>query len=133
MKLQKNTGFTLIEVLLALAVLATSMVVLSNLQMKSVFRVWQSREEVDRVFLVKQRLYNLFMYPKKLEREKKEELEEPAVKIETRTFAINRKSSLYPLRDKLMGIGATGTWDNQGRQERIAMVSFVLKAREETK
>ena len=133
MKHRERTAFTLIEVLLALGVLATSMAILSSLQTKSIFRVLYGREEIDRVFLIKQRLYSLLIKPTKLNRPKKERLEEPEMSIETTTFSIPRKSSLFDLRTKLMAMSTTGKWLRAGREQTMRMVSFVFNAKEEKK
>ena len=56
-----SDGFTLMEVLIALFILTSSVYVLFDIQIKSVFRTFRDREIIERVFLVKRDCYELFM------------------------------------------------------------------------
>ena len=128
-------GFTLPEVLLAMVILATSMSLLSELQTKSIFRIFKAREEIDRVYLIKRRLYDLYFAKPEQEigKEKKERIENPDLKLISHTMDINKKSVLKDFADRLRIIWSQGTWESQGKKNQMKMVSFILKPPREKK
>ncbi len=131
--MRSRHGFTFMEVMLALVVLAISITVLGNMQMSSVFRVDRGRELVDRVFLIKRRLYEQFLRPVMSEKAKIDRLEQPPVKITTQTLPVSKKSSLASLRDQLIVLRADGEWPRAGLPGSITMVSFAYRAPEKEK
>src|SRR5579862_3690490 len=54
-------AFTMIEVLLALSILASSVFLLSRLNVRSLFRVMRDRDEIEKIFLIKKDFYK-FLY-----------------------------------------------------------------------
>ncbi len=121
------------EVMLALVVLAISITVLGNMQMSSIFRVDRGREQVDRVFLIKRRLYEQFLRPVMSEKAKIDRLEQPEVKITTQTLPVSKKSTLAAMKDQLIMLRAEGEWQRTGLPGSITMVSFAYRAPEKGK
>ncbi len=64
--MKNKEGFTLLEVLLSLLILVAAVSIISDLQIRLMMRMRSGRENIDRVFLVKKELYDIFLrLPKK--------------------------------------------------------------------
>jgi len=130
---RRPSAFTLVEVLLAMLVLTTSIYLLSSLQIRSVFRVLESRDFVQRVFIVKRQLYDMFLAaPSKRETKEGEqekpiikEYDDPAVKISTQMKTISKKSALRSFAPYVRIIESDGTWKRMVTEHRLPMISFV--------
>src|SRR5277367_5544769 len=127
---RKQPSFTLIEVLLATFVLVSAVYVLSNLQIRSMFRVLSDREEVERVFLVKRDFYSVFIKGKAKIKKAVTKLEEPDVKIVTDAVDFSGKSSFKSLKNKLQLVQTEGTWKSGPFNRSLKIVGFVLKPEE---
>jgi prepilin-type N-terminal cleavage/methylation domain-containing protein len=133
-----KSGFTFFEVLLCLFILSVALGVLSNLQMRGLFRVQQDEDEIGKVFLVKQRLYHYFFRPHEQEQFRPEKpiiakYENPEITIATELVEINTKSSLKPFRDTVLILQAEGSWVYDLLKRRVKMVTLVLKPPKEEK
>jgi prepilin-type N-terminal cleavage/methylation domain-containing protein len=127
---RKQPGFTLIEVLLATFVLVSAVYVLSNLQIRSMFRVLSDREEVERIFLVKRDFYSVFSKGEAKIKKVVTKLEEPDVKIVTDAVELSGKSSFKSLKNKLQLVQTEGTWKSGPLNRSLKIVGFVLKPEE---
>ena len=133
MQSQKSSAFSLLEVLLALFVLAVSMTILTNLQIRSIGRVGRNREEIEYSFIIKKQLYDLFLHPPKNKKPRKEVLEEPAIKLESRKVSLHKKSSLFPLfKDSIAIIRSQGEWKGNRIKKTMTMISFVFEKEKNT-
>lgn len=129
---KNSSAFTFVEVLLALVILATSMTLLSNLQSRSIFRVLDSREQVDRMFHIKRALYEFLLQPKKTRRPRVARIADPESKIISEMREINRKSSLYPLRKNIVLISSRGEWESGPKKKSMTMIGFLFKHEEKS-
>jgi len=125
-------AFTLLEVLLALSILTSSVFVLSQLHMRALFRVIRDRNEIEKIFLVKKDLYKLFFkadkkaWPKE-EKPQINKLENPEMVITSYVRDIDAKSSLKKFKDKIFIAQSEGEWKSGHLEQRAKIVSFVLK------
>jgi hypothetical protein len=126
----KQSGFTLIEVLLAMFILISGVYVLSDLQIRSFFRVLSDREEVERIFLVKKDFYTVFIKGQAKIKKLVTKLEEPDIKIVTEAVEISGKSSFKSLKKKLQLVQTEGTWKSGPSNRSLKIVGFVLKPEE---
>ena len=132
MKNRAAKAFTLPEVLIALFVLSSSMVVLSTNQTRSLFRVLRGRDEIERIFFIKQRLYELFLTPPKTDKQAVEKRETPEVKITSGKAEIDKKSEVYEqFKDRVAVVRSHGGWKRGQSDVALSMVSFVLKEQPE--
>ena len=131
--MKQNVGFTLIEVLLALAILAGSVFFLSDMQIKSMFRVFKSRDEIDRVFLIKKDLYSAYFKLPKDGKPVVNKVENPKTKIVTELVEIGKKSEFKDFADKLQVIQAEGQWVSVEEKYSKKMISFIFKPKEKEK
>ncbi|MCF7799909.1 prepilin-type N-terminal cleavage/methylation domain-containing protein [Candidatus Babeliales bacterium] len=133
----KNKAFTLLEVMLAMFILIMSVGILSDLQIKSIFTVWRDREYLDRVFLVKKELLEIFLDTPKSDKPIKTEIEEPEeknVKIISKIIDIEKKSELRDFIDSVKLIESVGEWQNRfGLKSDFKMISFVLNPEQKEK
>ena len=125
-------AFTLFEVLLALAILTGSVFVLSQLHMRSLFRVVSDRDDIEKIFLIKKDVYSFFFKHdnKKLptrERPTVHTLEIPEMKISSYTAEVDQKSSLKKFKDKILMVYSDAEWKNGTTQRQTKMLTFVLK------
>lgn len=144
----KRSGFTIIEVLLALFILVSSVYVLSNVQIRSVRRVFRDRDEVDRVFLVKKEWMQAYITPfqdkndqeiKPVKRDYVEPM--PEVKIVTARNMLARSllgktkkdDTSKGNQDPLELITTEGTWQKGEAKESIKFVGMVYKPVEKDK
>ncbi|MDQ5890971.1 MAG: hypothetical protein QG604_845 [Candidatus Dependentiae bacterium] len=104
-----RTGFTLMEVMVSLFILSSSMFVLSELQVRSMIRVWQSREDIDRVYVIKKFLYKMYLNPSDA-RKTSQKFEEPPMHMVIEPVEINKKSALAPYAKQLHYLKATAKW-----------------------
>ena len=124
-------GFTLIEVMIAIFILVSSIYVLTDLQIRSLFRVLKDREEVDRVFLVKKDSYTSYITPPKCDKPHITKIEDPAVDIKTEYVELNKKSVFYEHKDLISLIKTTGTWKQNNVMRNIIMITLVEKQQTE--
>ncbi|MFA5074920.1 MAG: hypothetical protein WC436_02345 [Candidatus Babeliales bacterium] len=133
----KNKAFTLLEVMLAMFVLIMSVGILSDLQIKSIFDTWKDREYLDRVFLIKKELLEIFLDTPKSSKPIKTEIEEPEekrVKIINKIIDIEKKSELRNFIDSVKLIESVGEWQNGlGLKRDFKMISFVLDPEQKEK
>jgi len=127
-----GNAFTMIEVLLALSILASSVVVLSRLNVRSLFRVMRDRDEVEKIFLIKKDFYK-FLY--KLDQKTwplhakplVHKLENPEMTISSYVRDIDKKSSLKKFKDKIYIVQSEGVWKSSDLVYNTKIVSFMLK------
>jgi len=129
-----NPAFTLMEVLIATVVVASSIYVLSNLHIRSRLKVLRSAEEIERVFFVKKYLYQLYLQPPTKSKPFKATIEKPDMRITTHKADINpKKSSLRRFAKEIDIIWSEGTWERPGDTPLIKMISFVPKPKQDPK
>lgn len=122
-----SKGFTLSEVMLSLLILSSTMFILSELQVKSMIKVWYGREEIDRLYLIKKYAYKAFMYPEKVKKKEVLTSEEPLTQIEVEKGQISKKSSLAPFKKFLSRVESRGSWDRISGKKEVRMIGFALR------
>jgi hypothetical protein len=126
--MNKNSGFTFAEVLLALFVLVVSIYIFSGLQYGALKKVNKSVEFIDRIFLVKKELYQLYLKPPKKDTVIKKVITNPDVTITTNRQQIDpKKSMLKEFEKEIEIIWAEGAWTSGPDKRSIKMISFVHK------
>jgi len=131
--MKQTQAFTLIEVMIALFILATTGFVLSSVQMRSYMRVESNRKNVERVYLIKKELYQLLMSPPKTDKPVVVKLEDPVLRITSNMVEVPKKSSLHVFNDNLRIIQSQADWKDAGLVRKEKMISFVYQEPEEEK
>lgn len=121
---ERLAGFTMPEILVSLFILSSSMFILSELQVKSMMRVWYGREEIDRLYTVKKYLYKSYLDPEKA-RKQTRQFEDPELKITVQPAGIHKKSSLAPYSDYLQLLNSSGSWTRGDRPRTLSIVTCV--------
>ncbi len=127
----KYHAFTLMEVMLAMGILAISMTLLSTLQTKSVFRVLRGREQIERIYLIKEQVYKAWIGQPKKSTEKPDVIrrENPETKIENWRKQITKKSALAQFEKDIQIVSTTGSWKSGPWNRSMTIASFVFQPR----
>ncbi|MFH1831717.1 MAG: type II secretion system protein [bacterium] len=123
-------GFTLIEVVIAIVILVSSVFVLNDLQIKSLFHIMKDREEIERIFLVKQFVYKACLYPEQVTKRVVTKFDDPGVPeltVVTESPEIAVKSELYKLKDLVKIFYADGTWKSSAGTRQMKMITLLRK------
>jgi prepilin-type N-terminal cleavage/methylation domain-containing protein len=131
--MKNNKGFTLIEVLMALFILTGSVFVLSDLQIKSIFRTLKSRDEINRIFLIKEKLYSNYINPPKKTKKVVDQTEEPETTSTVEISEIEKSSELRDFVDDIHIVSCLGEWQSNDDKFERKMISFILKPKEKEK
>ncbi|MDQ5940318.1 MAG: hypothetical protein QG632_44 [Candidatus Dependentiae bacterium] len=120
-------GFTIIEVMISLFILSTTMFVLSELQIRSMLRVWQSREDIDRVYIIKKFLYRMYQSPADA-RKTSQKFDDPEMHMIIEPVEINKKSSLAPYAKQLQYLRAIAKWSRGTTQRTLNLFALAPRA-----
>jgi hypothetical protein len=129
--MKHSHGFTLIEVILAMGVLTTTIFIISGLMLRSFLRVESNRDDIEKVFLIKRELYAHYFKPPKDNKKIVKKIEEQAVTITSQLGEINKKSSLHELKDNLKIVRSDAIWKTDKFFREASMVSFVFQPKKE--
>jgi prepilin-type N-terminal cleavage/methylation domain-containing protein len=129
--MKHSHGFTLIEVILAMGVLTTTIFIITGLMLRSFLRVQENRDDIEKVFLIKRELYAHYFKPPKDDKKIVKKIEEPIVTITSQRYEINKKSSLHELKDSLKIVRSDAIWKVDAFFREASMVSFVFQPKKE--
>ena len=126
--LNNRSAFTLIEVLFAIVILATTLVILSEQHFKSILNILKGRESIDRVFVIKKEfITNSFKF-KEDSKEIKSEDEILELKMISSVESIQKKSALKDFIDDIDIIQTKGEWRSRLGSYGIKIVGFAPKS-----
>lgn len=117
----QQAGFTLFEVLISIVVLTSAVFFLTNLQLRSLFRIESDCELIRRIYLIKKELYLGLVDPESVKKVNRKEFEDPAMRVVISAQALEKKSPLYKFRSKIGLVVSQGIWrtDQTDRKEEI--------------
>jgi len=129
---EKNSqGFTLIEVILAMGVLTSTVFIISGLMLRSFLRVQENRDDIEKVFLIKRELYANYFKPPENNKKNVQKIEEPAITITSKLYEINKKSSLRDLSKTLRIVRSDAIWKMNNNVRESSMASFIFQPQKE--
>lgn len=109
--------------------MTTSVLLITGLQTKAIFRVIDDRDAIEKIFLVKKDLYlNMLEIPTKQKTINK--LDNQDMTITTEIIDIAGKSCLVPWKDKLKIIKSEGEWKKDMFTRSAVMGSIIFKPEE---
>lgn len=126
----KRAGFTLIEVLMAMGVLIIAVSIIANLQLRSLLRMTRDRDDIEKVYLVKQELFKHLLEQQKQKKKFTSSLENPEIKFTTNVDQIHSKSALADLKENLLWVKTEGQWKLDNDKRSTNMVALVFRPRE---
>ncbi len=109
--MNQSQGFTTIEVIIAMFILASSVYVLSDVQVRSMFKMLRDRDMLQKIFIIKKKAVEYVpLIPKKF-KPSKEKLEDVDVMLRVESFEFPKKSLLRDLlSDELDCLHISGEW-----------------------
>ena len=125
--------------MVAIATLAVSIYILSNLQFRSIKKVMSSVDKIERIFFIKKYLYKLFITSESVKHSEsgkplKTVLDSPKITIISHHEKINeKKSSLKQFSKKIDIIWSEGRWKKAGKEQVVKMISFKLRKKADLK
>jgi len=122
----KKAAFTIVEVMVALFILSTSIFVLSELQIRSMLRVWQCREDLDRVYVMKKYLYRMYISPQEA-RKTSQKLDQPSMQLVVEPQGIHKKSVLAPFGKSLQFLKATAQWQRGSTTKMLQLMALARR------
>jgi prepilin-type N-terminal cleavage/methylation domain-containing protein len=123
--IQKKPGFTLMEVLMALGLLAFVSYTLSGQQIKSFLKVKKSREFFENICLAKKQLGIFCLHPFETTKPVKVELYNPDVTIITKRKPLYPKSILQGINSSLCLVESEVQWQYFGVKQSEKIMSFI--------
>lgn len=126
-----SPGFTLIEVILAMGVLTATVFIISGLMLRSLLRVEENRDDIEKVFLIKRELYANYFKPPQKNKKNIQKIEKPAITITSVIEDINKKSSLRDLAKTLKIVRSDAIWKMNKNVRESTMLSFVFQPQKE--
>lgn len=123
--MKQSHGFTLIEVILAMGVLTTTVFVVSGLMLRSFLRVQENRDDIEKVFLVKHELYDNYLKPPQASKSVVKKIGNPEITITSMLSDINEHSTLKVLNKKLKIVKSDAIWTKDNIIKESSMLSFV--------
>ncbi len=131
--MKRRNAFTMFEIILSLFVLSSSVYVLTSLQMRALFRVLKDRDEVEKVFLMKRRLYEVFYKPIEEIKSSKEKLEDAEVVLNRNFIEISPKSELRDYKKILQLVYVQAEWQRDAIKRDERMVAIIGKPTQQEK
>lgn len=132
-KNHNNQGFTLIEIMFALFMVATVLSSILNLQDVVFTSVVNSSRRLQRMFMIKEYLFNrLFDEEQSDKTQETITREKPLTTLDYQEKKVAEKSSLAKL-PNMISLTVTASWISSGNNKTYSMKKFVYKSKEETK
>ncbi len=129
--MRHSPGFTLIEVVLAIGILATTMYTLSSLQIRSLYRIIKDREQIEKIFLTKCQCYRAHLKPLAAGKRVVVKTENPPTTFTTEVSEIGKKSALVKFAQDLNVLKTECLWKSEFMNGQLDMISFTPKTAEE--
>lgn len=98
---------------------------MSELQLKSLFKVWYAREDIDRIYHIKKYVYKALISLAPLKRQK-QTLDDPDMILQVEPISLHKKSSLAPYAAHLSLVKGEGMWHRGTRETRLSLVGLKL-------
>ena len=109
--MKNHHGFTTIEVIVAMFILASSVYVLADVQVRSMFKILRDRELLQKIFILKKKTAEFVPLISKEFKPSKEKLEDMELTLRVESFEFPKKSLLRELLgEDLDCLRTTGEW-----------------------
>jgi hypothetical protein len=127
-------AYMLLEVFLAMSIATVAIAIASNLQLRAWIRVTRDHDDLEKVFLIKERLYAAYAEPNLHAKKVVTQLENPLIKITTEFKDVPAKSSLAVFKDGVSMVKVLGAWkfENTSRVNAMIMVVPRLESKAKT-
>lgn len=132
-KKNKSPGFTLVEVMVSLAIMALVLISLLGLEISLTRSTYRATEKLSRIWIMKNYLYDSSLNePEKKKKQIKKEIDRPKMSLEYQRGISIAKGSVLAEFDNLFINQVKATWvDSRKRQQTDSLVSLKYVAPEE--
>ena len=112
-----------------MAILTSAILIVSNLELRSFLRIARDRDEIEKIFLLKQSVYNVLLKAQneKFKNKDIQKLEKPELSITTVIEEIPPKSTLKEYKDKLRFVKVQGIWKRDGHPQEMVLTAVMLR------
>jgi hypothetical protein len=133
--MRKSEAFSLIEVLISLVILSTSLLLVSGYYGSMHTRLLKVQEKQSYLLAVKRELYKVLHHPEKnsLTFPIKKTVEGRALRIETTLDELDAKSDLSDFEGRIVKITSHGSWKSpytKGGQAEYKLIGFIAHTKE---
>ncbi len=132
---QNKSAFTLIEVLMVLGLLTLSLGIIVQMQMRSLNRLEQDRDMLQKVYILRRSMLDALKIPKadRLQLIKKD-YEDGEIKTKTTLHDIGKKSKLKSFGKSMKMLATDATWQlRPGYKQHAQLIYFMYLPDEEKK
>ena len=132
---QSNAAFSLLEVLMVLGLLTMSIGTIARMQVRSLDRLEQDRDTLQKIYVVRRAMLDALKIPKadKLQLVKKE-YDDGELKTKTSLHEVGKKSKLKSFGKSIRMLTTQATWQlRPGNKQQAQLVYFMYLPDEEKK
>ena len=123
----KRAAFTIIEVMFAIVLMSTALLMLSPMQLGSLTRIMRGRNDLQRIYILREKLQELLVKPPKKLKSQAEKREKPETEINVTFHEIVKKSQLHDFSGDIVIARVDGTYQNRKQ----TLVTFLPKPKQE--
>lgn len=123
----KRSAFTIIEVLFAIVLLSTALLMLAPMQMGSLNRILRGRGDLQRIYILREKLQELLVKPPKRLKGVAEKLEKPETELNLSFHEITKKSQLHEFAQDIIIARVDGRWQDRTQ----TAITFLPKPKED--
>jgi prepilin-type N-terminal cleavage/methylation domain-containing protein len=122
-----RSGFTILEVLLSIALVATAMSIIARIHARVLTRLEQNNDDIAKTFLLKRELAAYTMKYPKAPKKLEHDYEDLNLKVITKRKELGKKSSLRDLAPRIEEVGNSVRWKRNGNDYLANLNLFMFK------
>ncbi len=119
----KKAAFTIIEVMFAIVLMSTALLMLLPVQLRSLNRIMRGRNDLQRIYILREKLGELLVTPPEKLKSQAEKREKPPTEVNVTFNEITKKSHLHDFTKDIVIARVDGTYDNRKQ----TLITFVPK------
>ena len=129
--MNKSKAFTIFEVLISMFILVSAIYVLTNMHLRTLFRIVKDRENLERIYVLKKESYLRYLSPLNQKDSQRINVENPDISITLEAVEMGKNSIFQSMKERLNVIKAAGRWRRNDNSFVQYMPFFVIKNTDE--
>jgi hypothetical protein len=130
-RMNKSKAFTIFEVLISMFILVSAIYVLTNMHLRTLFRIVKDRENLERIYVLKKESYLRYLSPLNQKDSQRINVENPDISITLEAVEMGKNSIFQSMKERLNVIKAAGRWRRNDNSFVQYMPFFVIKNTDE--